>query len=310
MAINHTEMAHELADGLDLRDPLSIVTILVDAQVKAAAAVGDAGERIAEAARTAAGTLQGGGRIAYVGAGSAGLMALADTLELPGTFGIPRERIVMLFAGAPHTLFDMKGVAEDDAEAGRSDIEAAALTKGDCMVAVSASGSTPYTLAALEQAAARGATTIAFANNANAPMLAAASIPVYIATAPEVVAGSTRLGAATAQKIALNIFSTLVAVHLGHIHDGLMVNLHADNAKLRGRATSIVSTVANIDEVFAEQCLERAGWSVKHAILLARGAASFGEAQSLLDSGGMRLRPALEILEGKTNSADHGRLET
>ena len=96
MAINHTEMAHELADGLDLRDPLSIVTILADAQVKAAGAVGDAGQRIAEAAWAAAGILQAGGRIAYVGAGSAGLMALADTLELPGTFGIPRERIVMM----------------------------------------------------------------------------------------------------------------------------------------------------------------------------------------------------------------------
>ena len=309
MAINHTEMAHELADGLDLRDPLSIVALLADAQVKAAGVVGDAGERIAEAAWAAAEILRAGGRIVYVGAGSAGLMALADTLELPGTFGIPRERIVMLFAGAPHTLFDMKGVAEDDADAGRGDTEAVGLAKGDCMVAVSASGSTPYTLAALEHASARGAVTIAFANNANAPLLEAAAIPVYIATAPEIVAGSTRLGAATAQKIALNIFSTLVAVHLGHIHDGLMVNVHPDNAKLRGRATSIVSTVADIDEAFAVQCLERAGWSVKHAILLARGAASFGEAQSLLDSGGMRLRSALEILGAKTNSADHGRLE-
>lgn len=309
MAINHTEMAHDLASGLDLRDPLSIVAILAEAQVDAAGAVGKAGERIAEAAQAAAETLRAGGRLAYAGAGSAGLMALADALELPGTFGIPRERIVMLFAGAPHTLFDMKGTVEDDADAGRSDAETAGLTVGDCMVAVSASGSTPYTLGALEWAREQGVVTIAFSNNADAPLLEAAAIPVHIATAPEIVAGSTRLGAGTAQKVALNIFSTLAAVHLGHIHDGLMVNVHADNAKLKGRAASIVSMVACVDDACAVRCLERSGWSVKHAILLAHGAASFGEAQSLLESGGMRLRPALEILGRRTKAGDHGRLE-
>lgn len=310
MAINHTEMAHELASGLDLRDPQSIVAILVEAQEEAAGAVAGAGERIVEAAQAAAEALQAGGRLAYVGAGSAGLMALADALELPGTFGIPRERIVTLFAGAPDTLFDMTGVVEDDADAGRDDAAAARLAAGDCMVAVSASGSTPYTVGALEWARAQGVVTIAFTNNsADAPLLEQAAIPVYLATAPEIVAGSTRLGAGTAQKVALNVFSTLVAVHLGHVHDGLMVNVQADNAKLKARATSIVSTVAGVDGTYAAQCLERAEWSVKHAILLAHGAVSFGEAQSLLESGGMHLRPALEVLGRRTNSGDHGRLE-
>jgi N-acetylmuramic acid 6-phosphate etherase len=307
MPLNRTEMAHDLAAGLDTRQPLVIATLLAEAQAAAAASVREAAGAIAAAAERAATCLSAGGRIAYAGAGSSGLMALADALELPGTFGIARDRIAILFAGAPGTLSDLKGGPEDDPGLGRRDVEQSGIGAGDCLLAISASGSTPYTLAALEAARDRGVATIAFANNAGAPMLAVAEIAVHLPSPPEMVAGSTRMGAGTAQKIALNVFSTLTAIHLGHIHDGLMVNVVADNAKLKERAARIVATVGHADPERAAACLDIAKGSVKHAILIAAGAADREAADGLLRSSGMRLRPALTILGDGSASGDHGR---
>lgn len=307
MSLNRTEMSHELATGLDMREPSAIATLLADAQADAAGSVGQAAASIAAAAERAAACLSAGGRLAYAGAGSSGLMALADALELPGTFGIAPDRIAILFAGAPQTLSDLKGGPEDDAELARADVARSGIGAGDCLVAVSASGATSYTLAALEAARERGAVTIAFANNAGAPMLAAADVAVHLPSPPEMVAGSTRMGAGTAQKIALNIFSTLTAVHLGHIHDGLMINVVADNAKLKERAARIVATVGHADAERAAACLDIAKGSVKHAILIAAGAADRDAADGLLRSSGMRLRPALTILGDASASGDHGK---
>lgn len=306
MPLKRTEMTHDNAAGLDARDPAEVVAILAEAQVAAAATVGASAGALAEAAALAADRLARGGRIAYAGAGSSGLMALADALELPGTFGIARERVVVLFAGAPGTLSDLAGGPEDDTALARSDVEKAALGVGDCVVAVSASGATPYTLAALEAARDCGAATIAIANNPETPLLQSADVAILLATPPEVVAGSTRMGAGTAQKIALNIFSTLTAIRLGHVHDGLMVNVKADNAKLVDRAARIVATVSGAPAERAVASLGRAEGSVKHAILIAAGAADRAEADRLLKSGGMRLRPALKILGDGGVSGEHG----
>ena len=307
MPLNRTEMPHELAAGLDTREPEAIAAILVEAQLAAAKAVARASGALAVAARLAAACLSNGGRLAYAGAGSSGLMALADALELPGTFGIPRDRVEILFAGAPQTLAVLRGGPEDDAELARGDVARARLGKGDCLIAVSASGSTPYTLAALESAKAAGVATVALANNEDAPLLRAADAPVFLPTPPEVVGGSTRMGAGTAQKIALNVLSTVMAAELGHIHDGLMVNVVADNAKLRARAARIVAEVAKVDEASAAAYLERAGGSVKSAVLLAAGAADITAAERLLASNAMRLRPALEILGDNEASGDNRR---
>ncbi|MGN6549618.1 MAG: N-acetylmuramic acid 6-phosphate etherase [Pararhizobium sp.] len=306
MPLKRTEMMHDKAAGLDARDPSEVVAILAEAQAAAAGTVASAAAALAEAAALAADRLSRGGRIAYAGAGSSGLMALADALELPGTFGIPRNRVVVLFAGAPATLSDLAGGPEDDTALARRDVEAAALGADDCVIALSASGATPYTLAALEAARESGAATIAVANNPGAPLLIAANVAVLLPTPPEVVAGSTRMGAATAQKIALNIFSTLTAIHLGHIHDGLMVNVKADNAKLVDRAARIVAAVSGAPAERAAASLDRAEGSVKHAILIAAGAADRAAAERLLASGGMRLRPALKILGDGGVSGGHG----
>lgn len=275
-------MTHDLAVGLDQLDPLSIVTMLATAQSTALIAVSDAAKPIAVAARIAADRLRAGGRLVYAGAGSSGLLALTDGLELPGTFGIPRERVVILFAGAPASLSSLAGDTEDDGERAEHDVLAANIGAADCMIAVSASGSTPYTLAALNAARRVGAATIAIANNAQAPLLRDFDTPIHLATGPEIIAGSTRMAAGTAQKITLNILSTLVAVHLGHIVDGEMVNLQADNLKLRQRAIRIVSRISDADAANAAACLDKANGSVKHAILLASGAKTYNEAEAYL----------------------------
>ncbi|WP_369235783.1 N-acetylmuramic acid 6-phosphate etherase [Jiella sp. M17.18] len=297
-------MSHRRAAGFDTLEPLYAAGLLVEAQRDAAGAVSEALVPIVAAAGLAAERLRAGGRLIYAGAGSSGLMALADALELPGTFGVPRDRIVVLFAGAPATLVAMTGESEDDTDLARRDIGSAAAGPKDCVIAVSASGSTPYTLAALGEGKARGAATIAFANNAAAPLLAAADVGVLLATPPELVAGSTRMGAGTAQKIALNVFSTLMAVELGHIHDGLMVNVQADNAKLVQRAVRIVATVAQAGEERAADCLERAGGSVKLAVLMASGAASPEEAARRLEQAGGRIRPVLAALQEESAAAE------
>ena len=297
MAEKRTEALHEHAGGLDQQPPAVVLGFLADAQVQAAEAVRGAVGSIADAAKIVAGTLGAGGRLAYAAAGSSGLMALADALELPGTYGIPRARIVVLFAGGAAALQDMAGAPEDDAAQAAREVADAGLGKGDCLIAVSASGSTPYAVGALEEAIRRGAKTIAIANNAGSPLLELAGAPVLLATPPELIAGSTRMGAGTAQKIALNMLSTLAAIHLGHVHDGYMVNLFADNIKLRGRAARIVAAIAACDEQAALAALEKTGGQVKPAVLIAAGADA-KTAEELLDGTGRRLRPALSKLEG------------
>jgi N-acetylmuramic acid 6-phosphate etherase len=302
MAIARTEAVHRNAEGLDMRPPEAIVRILLDAQVEAANGVSSAAEDIAKAAGVAAHRLSSGGRLIYAAAGSSALMALADALELPGTFGISRDRIVILLAGGNASLSDLAGGPEDDADQAKREIAAAGVSNKDCVIAVSASGSTPYAVGALEEARNRGAATISLANNAGAPLTELADVGIVIQTPPEVIAGSTRMGAGTAQKIALNMMSTLMAIHLGHVHDGYMVNLNPDNLKLKGRAARIVSAVAGCMETEAASWLEKSGGSVKAAILLAAGAASREAAQELLAETGQKLRPALAKLEGSAGA--------
>jgi N-acetylmuramic acid 6-phosphate etherase len=200
-------------------------------------------------------------------------MALADCLELLGTFGIPAERTPMLFAGGAEALLKMTGGVEDDPALAAADLARAALGPGDVVIAVSASGTTPYTLAVVDGARKAGAKVIGIANVPDSPLLQAVDVPVLLDTGAEIVAGSTRLGAATAQKVAMNLISVLAGVQLGHIHDGMMVNLIADNAKLRDRAARIVARVAGVDTGIARIALNRTQGAVKPAVLVAQGAA-------------------------------------
>jgi N-acetylmuramic acid 6-phosphate etherase len=296
MAISSTEARHDRAIGIQALPPAEVLARLLAAQARAAAAVAPAIPAIEAAAAAAAAALGGGRRLGYAGAGSAGLMALADALELLGTFGIPPERTPVLFAGGAAALIEMAGAVEDAAGDAVRDFAAAGLGEGDVLVCVSASGTTPYTLAAAAAARAGGTTVIGVANVAGSALIEAAAIPVFLDTGPEMVAGSTRMGAATAQKIALNMLSTLACVRLGHVFDGYMVNLVADNAKLRRRAARIVAAVAGRDEAAAAAALDAAGGAVKPAILIAMGARDRDHALGLLALSGGHLEAAFAAL--------------
>ncbi|WP_439616308.1 N-acetylmuramic acid 6-phosphate etherase [Shinella sp.] len=296
MTAGRTEGRHDQASGLDERQPVDVLKVLADAQKAAAAVVDAALADIAAAARLAADAILAGRRLVYVGAGSSGLMAMADALELPGTYGIARDRIVILLAGGAASLEDLAGGYEDDRELAFSDASAASISAGDCVIAVSASGSTPYVLAIADYAREKGASVVALANNPGAALFDGADVSILLQTPPEVISGSTRMGAGTAQKIAFNLFSTLVGVHLGHVHDGHMVNLKADNIKLKGRACRIVSDISGVGLDEAERLLARSEGSVKTAVLLAAGVEDASVAAAVLERSGQSLRRALKAL--------------
>lgn len=293
MALPTTERTDTGYDDLDLWSDVRLVDAMAASQRDALAAVGAAGAALSGAIQALAGVLRAGGRLAYAGAGSSGLIAQLDRLELPGTFGIPLDRLPLILAGGPDALLALSGASEDDVDAGAAAVAAQGIGAGDALVALSASGSTPFTVSALRAAAGRGAVTVGLACVAGSPLLAASHHAIAIGTPPEVLAGSTRLAAGTAQKCALNILSTGVAARLGHAYRGLMVNMVPDNAKLRSRAVAIVARAAGIAPDRAEAALEAAGWSIKVAVTLAGAGVDAAEARARLARHGGDIRAAL-----------------
>jgi N-acetylmuramic acid 6-phosphate etherase len=290
MATPVTEQQHAAAVGLDALPADVILRHLLDQQQAALAAVAPAIPAIDRAAGIVADGLRAGRHLHYAGAGSSGLMACADGLELHGTYGIDPGRTHLHMAGGLPVDARMPGDTEDDAGDGTR--AAAGVMAGDVVIAVTASGTTPYPVAFAQAARARGAQVVAIANNADAPIFAEAHVAIALATPPEVIAGSTRMGAGTAQKVALNMISTLAGIRLGQVHDGMMVGVVADNMKLRTRAMGMVAQIAGASDQTAEAALEQAQGAVKLAVLLARGL-DMDSAQAILNDTGQNLRQAL-----------------
>lgn len=285
-----TETLHPDAAGLDLRADEEILAALLKGQRAAVAAVAKALPALARGAEMMAATVRAGGVLTYAGAGSSALMALADAAELGGTFGIPAAQVRLHMAGGIPVDAAMPGDTEDDASA--AERAAGGLRPGDLLIAVTASGSTPYPLALARAARARGIPVIGIANNRAGPLFDLADLAVCLPTPPELIAGSTRLGAASAQKVALNLMSTLMGIRLGQVHDGMMVGLVADNAKLRARAEAMVAEIAGVGAAMAAQSLSATGGAVKPAVLVARGLAP-ADAGRVLDETRGNLRAAL-----------------
>jgi N-acetylmuramic acid 6-phosphate etherase len=294
MQTRTTEALHGDAIGLDDRPPHEVAAVLLDGQVAALEAVRGAIPALTEAADHAARCLSGPGRLHYAAAGSSGLMAAADAMELAGTYGIDPARVQIHMAGGLPQDATMPGGSEDDAGAGAG--AAGAVAEGDVCIVVTASGSTPFALGFAEAARARGATTVCIANNPGAALFAHADVAVCLPTPPEVIAGSTRMGAGTAQKAALNILSTLMGVALGHVHDGMMVNLRADNIKLRARAVGMIVTIAGVGADAAGSALDLTQGDVKAAVLVALGVAP-ADAWGMLGETGGNLRATLARIE-------------
>ena len=291
MSIRLTEALHAAARGLDQRPLPEAAALLAEGQIAAATSLRAALDPIAAGAEAMARTIRAGGVLHYAAAGSSGLMAAADAQELGGTFSVPASQIRIHMAGGLPTGVEMPGGTEDDTEGLSRSL--ADLAPHDTLIAVSASGTTPYTLAAAGIARAKGATLIAIANNIGAPLFDGADHAICLETPPEVLSGSTRMGAGTAQKIALNMLSTLMALALGHVHDGMMVNLRADNIKLRARAQGIVARIAQVDEDAAAAALDLAEGEVKPAVLIAARGLGADAASDLLRETDGNLRAAL-----------------
>jgi N-acetylmuramic acid 6-phosphate etherase len=291
-----TESALASAEGIDTWPSGKVLAALLDGQRRAIACLEAALPAIAKAGEEIAAKLSMGGRLAYAGAGSSIRLAVQDGSELPATFGFDPSRLVYLMAGGRAAMFDTLADAEDDTAAARLAVREAGLGHADSLIAVAASGSTPYTLEAARAAKAAGCFAAAIVNNCNSPLGKIADVEIVLESGPEVIQGSTRMAAGTAQKAALNLLSTLVNIRLGAVHDGMMVAVQAGNAKLRQRAAGIVARIASVPEASALAALEAAHGNVKAAILLAKGSSSLGHAHALLQQCGNNLRQALEEL--------------
>mgnify|MGYP001394883370 CR=1 FL=1 len=257
---------------LDLWGTEQGVKALHEGQVEAVAAIGPALAAIAAAVDAAVPLLRRGGRLIYAGAGTSARIGVQDGAELFPTFSWPRDKVAFAIAGGEGALLQAVENAEDSAPDGVSRIAELEVGADDVVIGLAASGNTPYTVAAIEEARRRGTLTIGIANNANTRLLSASEYAVLVETGPEAIAGSTRMKAGTAQKIVLNILSTMLMVRLGKVYRGLMVHMKPTNEKLRHRAVQMVMMVAGCTDVVAVDALQSAGGDVKLAVLLASGA--------------------------------------
>jgi N-acetylmuramic acid 6-phosphate etherase len=281
--------------NLDSWSTAEIVAAMYEGQLSAAAAVRGALDDIAAAVDDAVPALRRGGRIVYAGAGTSGRIAVQDGTELPPTFGWPAEQIVYAMAGGLGALVESIEGAEDDEEAGEAAMAGARIGPDDVVLGIAASGTTPFTIGALRAATTAGAVTIALANNAGAPLFVVARHRILVETGTEVIAGSTRMKAGTAQKIVLNLFSSAVMVQLGRVYLGLMVHMRASNMKLRRRAEGMIRQIVGCDVEDAARLVEQAEGDVKTAVLLGFGLGR-DEAAAVLKRHEGNLRHAVDEL--------------
>ena len=294
-ALNSTEQRLPGLEGFDSWSNERILFALIAGQRRALDAVERALPSLAQAADGIAQRLRVGGKLIYAGAGTSIRIAVQDGSELPATFGMNEDQIAYLIAGGRSAMFDTVADAEDNAEQGQRD--AAICTAKDALIAVAASGRTPYTIAAATAAKRNGCLVVSVVNNASSALGAVADIEVLLDTGPEVISGSTRMGAGTAQKVALNLISTLVNTRLGAVYDGLMVNVETGNSKLVARAAAIVSAITGAPLDDAAKTLAQTRGQVKLAVLLLSGAKDPVVARKVLSDAEGNLRQALARLK-------------
>jgi N-acetylmuramic acid 6-phosphate etherase len=289
-----TERVDPRYASIDRASVAELATLMNEADATVPAAVRAALPQIVPAIEAVADRMRGGGRLLYVGAGTPGRLGVLDASECPPTFGTARDLVRGLIAGGEAAVFAAQEGVEDDADAGRAVIAAAGVGPADSVVGITASGRTPYVLAAIGEARGRGALTVGISCNAGTALSAAVEHAIEVVVGPEVLAGSTRLKAGTAQKLVLNMFSTIAMVRLGKTYGNLMVDLGASNAKLHERAVRMVRTVTGASRERAEEALEASGMRVKLAILRLERGLGTAEATARLAAAGGRLRDVLE----------------
>lgn len=288
-----TETRNERTADLDGMPVTDLLTAMNDEDQTVALAVRRALPRIAEAVQAAEASLRRGGRLIYLGAGTSGRIGLLDAVECPPTFGTAPEQVMGLLAGGPGAFITAVEGAEDDPRGAVADLEAAGLGPSDVLVGLAASGRTPYVVGGLEYARGIGAATVSVACNADAEVSRHADIAIEVVTGPEVLTGSTRLKAGTAEKLVCNMLSTATMVRLGKVYGNLMVDVRATNAKLVDRARRIVVQATGADPRDAERALEAAGGHAKTAIMMLLGGMTVEQAAEALRRGDGSIRSAL-----------------
>jgi N-acetylmuramic acid 6-phosphate etherase len=283
-----TESRNSATEQIDVLPTADLVRLINTEDARVPAAVAAELSPIAEAIDRIAARMRAGGRLIYVGAGTSGRLGVQDAAECRPTFSAPPGLVVALIAGGPRALTEAVEGAEDDAAAGARDVAALDVGSNDSLVAIAASGATPYPLGALIEARQRGALAVSLACNRPSPLEQAADIGIAPLVGPEVIGGSTRLKAGTAQKLVLNMISTGVMIRLGKTFGNLMVDLQPTNVKLRRRACRIVQEACGISAGEAERVLARCGGDVKVAIVVTlSGVAPEVARQRLLAAGGV-----------------------
>lgn len=288
-----TEQVRPGLEDLDTRPVRELVELLLGAEAAVPSALAEAAPALARAVEVTVERLHAGGRLVYVGAGTPGRLAALDAAEVGPTFSVPPGTVVSVIAGGSTACTNALEGAEDDDEAGAADLVSCAVGRADVVVGVSASGRTPYVLGALSAARDAGATTIAVVNNPGSPIAKGADVTVEVCTGAEVIAGSTRLTAGTAQKIVLNVLSTAAMVRLGRTFGAWMVDVQAGNHKLRRRALRILREATGADPSAAERALADAGGETRTALVALLLDVDAGTARARLSTAGDRVRDAL-----------------
>jgi N-acetylmuramic acid 6-phosphate etherase len=291
-----TEQVNPRTRDIDERSTLEILRLMNEEDKLVAEAVGRELERIAAAVEMIVECLRRGGRLFYVGTGTSGRLGVLDAVECPPTFGVSPETVQAILAGGYAACYCAIEAAEDDPMAGAAAIAERGVTAHDVVVGVTASGRTPFTLGALKAARSLGAITIAIACNPNPDVARVADLTITPIVGPEVIAGSTRLKAGTAEKMVLNMLSTAAMIKLGYTYGNLMSNLHLKNEKLRRRAISILVHEFALSEDEARRRLEETEWDVKALIVMLKAGVSREDAQRALESAGFSIKRALEKL--------------
>src|SRR5713226_3646763 len=298
LSVLNTEKVNPATAEIDRMRPLEIVQLINAEDAKVALAVKQVLPQVARAIEEIATRLRRGGRLIYVGAGTSGRLGALDASECPPTFNIPRETVMACIAGGQQALDQAHEDLEDSAEAGRADVAGLDISEADAVIGITASGRTPYVRGAIAYAKERGALTIGLACNTNTPLEQEVEIMIAPIVGPEVIAGSTRLKAGTAQKMVLNMLSTGTMILLGKTFGNLMVDVQPTNYKLHQRALSVLRQATGLDEEAARSLLEASGGEVKTAILVARTNISPEQARERLAAHGHVLRTALEAGHG------------
>jgi N-acetylmuramic acid 6-phosphate etherase len=290
-----TERPSPRYSGIDVWEPADVLDAMIEGQFAAVAAVRAARLDIERAALAMQTRLREHGRLIYAGAGTSGRLAVQDGAELMPTFSWPRERLLLLIAGGDAAMMQAVEGAEDEVGNARELVHQHGVDSNDVMIAVAASGTTPFTLACLREAKQRDALTIGIANNPGTPLLEEADHPILLDTGPEPIAGSTRMNAGTAQRVTLNLLSSLLMIRLGRVYDGLMVDVQASNTKLVQRCEEMLVRLTGRQREDVRDALKQADGSVKVAALLLQGC-DLGQAQATLADAGGQLRLAMAAL--------------